>query len=125
MSGAWARACDAWEDVSPAPETAVLLISQTLWNNRYLAVNGATASELLVKDIELAGACIRAWRKSLGQSERWSDVTSEPTERLLWVALGYVNRAQYYTTSGKPSLAAYFLRQAEAMLRTWWKRSQP
>jgi hypothetical protein len=128
MNGTWAKACDAWEDVSPAPETAVLLISRTLWNNRYAAVNGVTASELLVKDIELAGAHIRAWRKSLPeQSRRLDDAdTVKPTKRLLWHALFHVYyAAQYRETSPSltdPAARVRALRQAEAALRTWWKR---
>lgn len=122
MSGAWAKACAQWR-VDGNPEDAAFLIARVLWDER----NRYTANSQ--RHITQAGATIRTWRKSLPEqgSVRRPDMAphrdDDPDwddDALLWFALRHVGYAQYH----QPINVAGYLRQAEAALRTWWKRVQ-
>lgn len=118
MSGAWARACDDYGDMEQysdqLPELAVSWLASAL---------RAKDEYQLIDSVERAGACIRAWRKSLSdQGQRIADIDISD-DRLLWAALQDVCSAEAKTGRADGEVAKH-LRFAEAFLRSWWKRQQ-
>ena len=120
--GGWKDACDAQPITSDRwQELAAVWVAEAV----LMAANGyQTRTKLAVLQ---AGAYIRAWRKSLPEqgSVRRPDMAphrdDEPDwddDALLWFALRHVGYAQYH----QPINVSGYLRQAEAALRTWWRR---
>ena len=119
MNGAWAQACDLRMERLTDPEDWSEAAAYQLGFAIY--VKGPEGR----KSVEKAGAYIRAWRKSLpDQGVRHRDASSaDPDGDLLWWALRDVTAVAVLNPTD--AMAAMWLRRAEAMLRTWWKRSQP
>lgn len=108
MSGAWAKACDAEDELFPEKqlERAAFLIATAL-------IDDVVDTDQIVR----AGAYLRAYRKSLDvQGKRWP-ARDEALDRrvLLWSALRFIAS---YSRWGHAS----DLRIAEAYLRTYWKQ---
>ena len=107
MSGEWAREADAMRaagDMSSAASALIIALGST--DRHYYRLRAASL--------------IRAERKRLGRTARRPDFDASVSEqRLLWLALESVAKYQAW-----PRGSGWPLRDAEAALRTLYKRGQ-
>ena len=116
--GKWAKACDQWS------EEYGIDSAWKVWSASFIidALNYDRPAQ--AHCVEVAGMHLRTWRKSLDPDNDLTGRQPDPPEgieqeRLLWMALACI---AYAAGSGLPVWTARNLRQAEAHLRTWWKR---
>lgn len=112
MSGAWATAADARNVL---PHTGLEHAAYSL--GMALTMSQPFSKEAKAGLVLIASAIIRRERKKSGKSTRIDDyLSTAPDEFLLWEAISWIARCALTD-------AHYCLRDAEAALRTWWKRN--
>lgn len=116
--GAWSKACDC--RCTGNVDHDLLAVEHVV------QAIGGWRTEWSKSRIVMAGAHLRAWRKSLREeSERHEDFDVFYQRRMiereiLWMVLSDIVHAR----SGLPG-NSFYLRRAEAGLRTVWKAMQP